>query len=145
MVKKKEPIKKNAVKPKKQPKAGNGEPKPWQFQKGESGNPLGAKLHDPEIKQLKSLTKKELVEIGNLIIKGNIADLKAVSKAETSTVLHTMLASVAARIISKGDMAALDVLLNRLVGKVKDEVHHGGEVRLPQVVISLPSNRKEAV
>lgn len=112
------------------------------WKKGQSGNPAGARKHDPELKRLKNLTKHELIEIGNLVIKGNVAELKAIASNPKATVIQTMLAAVSVKIISKGDMGALDVLLNRLVGKVKDE--QAIVVSPGQVVVSLPSNGREA-
>lgn len=148
MAKKIEPKKKKANSKKSKAKAsassGGVKEKPWLFQKGQSGNPEGGRAHDPELRELKTLTKKELVDVGNIIVKGDVANLKKIAADESATVLQRMLASVTARIISKGDMQALDVLLNRLVGKVKDEVKLGGELNLPQVIVTLPSNRKEA-
>ncbi len=55
-----------------------------------------------------------------------------------------MIASVAVRIIQGGDMHALDILLNRLVGKVKDEVMQQMEIRTPQVIVTLPDNGRSA-
>lgn len=115
------------------------------WKKGQSGNPLGGKAHNPELKRIKNLTNNELVEVANLIIKGSINDLKEMKDDDEQTVLKRMLASVAVKIISKGDMHALDVLLNRLVGKVKDKLDVEGFSLAPgaQVIISLPSNGRE--
>lgn len=121
----------------------NQPPKEYQFKKGQSGNPLGGKIHDQDLKRIKHLTKQELSEVANLIIKNNVEELKSLAKAPNSSVIQVMLASVAIKIISKGDMHALDVLLNRLVGKVKDEVHHSGSVPA-QVIVTLPANGREA-
>lgn len=114
---------------------------PHQFKPGQSGNPQGARLHDPELRAVRNLTKKELADIGNLIIKGDHKALRKLAKSESATVLQRMLASVAVRIIDKGDMGALDILMNRLVGKVKDEV---ALTNLPQVNVTLPANGREA-
>lgn len=92
------------------------------FKKGQSGNPLGGKLHNPELRMIKHLTQSELIEIGNLVIKNNTDRLREIAKDPQASVIKVMIASVAVKIISKGDMHALDVLLNRLVGKVKDQV-----------------------
>jgi len=97
--------------------------KKHQFKKGEpSANPLGAKLHNPEIRAIKNLTESEMVEIGSLILKGSLDELKAIKDAPGTTALKAMMASVAIKTIAKGDHQALDALLNRLIGKVKDEV-----------------------
>ncbi len=115
--------------------------KPYQWKKGQSGNPAGKKPDPPELKRLKNLTKAELVDVGNLIIKGDVGTLQRLAKDPQATVLQRMLAAVAAKIINKGDMQSLDVLLNRMVGKVKDEVALTSN--LPQVVVNLPSNGRE--
>ena len=120
-------------------------PKAHRFKKGQSGNPLGGKLHDPAVKAFKNLTKAEMVIVGNMIIKGDIEGIKELAKDPKANVLQAMIASVAARVISKGDMQALDVLLNRLIGKVKDEVLHSGDVlNAPQIVVTMPSNGRRA-
>jgi hypothetical protein len=115
---------------------------PWK--PGQSGNPLGGKMHDPALKAIKNLTKAELVTIGNLIIKRDIKALKEVIDSKDATVLQVMLASVAEKIIRQGDMHALDILLNRLVGKVKDEIMHQGEINTPQIIVTLPDNGRSA-
>ncbi len=120
-------------------------PERSRWKKGQSGNPAGGKKHDPALKRLKNLTKTELIDIGNLVIKGNIVELKAIAKNPDATVIQTMLASVAVKIIEKGDMSALDVLLNRLVGKVKEEIHASiDQANPPQIIVTLPSNGREA-
>ncbi len=118
-------------------------PKKAQWKKGQSGNPSGRPAEPPELKHLKLLTKQELVEVANLVIKGDVDTLLALRKDKKQSVIKVMVASVAARIIMKGDMQALDVLLNRLVGKVKDEFKFEGEVR-GKVIVQLPSNGREA-
>lgn len=114
------------------------------WKKGQSGNPAGKPPDPPELKALKNLTKKELVDVANIIIKGNTDELLGLKDDPDASVLQVMIASIAVRVIKKGDMAALDILLNRLIGKVKDEVEHSGSMNLPQVVVKLPSNGKEA-
>lgn len=120
----------------------NNPPEHSRFKPGQSGNPLGGKLHDPALKAVKNLTKKELAEIGNLVVKGDVAMLRELAEDEGETVLKRMVASVCFRVIDFGDMGALDTLLNRLVGKVKDEVKHEGDVA--RVIVTLPSNGREA-
>ncbi len=111
-----------------------------QFEPGHSGTNLPDKLSTIINRSLKGLTKKELLEAANLVIKGNINELIYLSRCEDASSLHVMLASVVKRVIQKGDMHALDTLLNRLVGKVKDEVEHTGNMNLPQVIVTLPDN-----
>ena len=118
-------------------------PKHSRFKKGQSGNPLGGKLANPEMRAIRNLTEAEMVNIGSLILKGSIKDLQAIAKDPNSTVLQAMMAAVAVKTMQKGDAQALDVLLNRLIGKVKERVEVTGNALAPLVVVSLPSNGRE--
>jgi hypothetical protein len=96
--------------------------KPTQFKKGQSGNPSGRTKLGKEMCKLMRLTRREIADVGSLIVKGSYAQLEKIDKDKNETVLRRMMASVAIRSVKKGDYGALDALLNRLVGKVKDEV-----------------------
>ena len=113
------------------------------FKKGQSGNPKG-RPKDLLGKKMRQLTAEEFAEIANLIIKGSIEELRAISKDESQSALRVMIAAVAVKTISKGDMDALDKLLNRLVGKVKDHVQVTGMNGGPQVILTMPLNGSEA-
>lgn len=126
-------------------------PKAYQFKKGQSGNPLGARLHNPELRAIKRLTRAEVAEIGTLIVSKNITKLKAIVKDaqknpdSAHSALKVWIAMVALKGMTKGDAHAMDVLLNRLVGKVKDEIEltgkEGGPIR--QLVGQMtPEERK---
>ena len=95
-------------------------------------------------KMMRQLTAEEFAEIANLIIKGSIDELKAIAKDSKQTALRVMIASVAVKVIHKGDMGALDTLLNRLVGKVKERVEVTGANGAPQVIAYIPDNGKAA-
>jgi hypothetical protein len=107
------------------------------FKKGQSGNPKG---RPPDMlgKKMRQLTAEEFAEIANLIIKGSIEELRAIAKDDSQSALRVMIAAVAVKTIQKGDMNALDTLLNRLVGKVKEHVEHtNSDV---QVILTMPDN-----
>lgn len=92
------------------------------WRKGQSGNPLGGQKHNPELKMIRNLTEQEVVEIGSLVVKGSIKELRAIAKDEDGSAIRCMIAAVAVKVMSKGDPQALEVLLNRLIGKVKEKV-----------------------
>ena len=92
------------------------------FKKGQSGNPLGRSLENPEMKKLKNLTEAEMVEVGSLVVKGTIKQLRAIKDDPNASALKCMMAAVAIKTISTGNPQALDILLNRLVGKAKERV-----------------------
>jgi len=99
---------------------------------------------------MQTLTKKELAEIGNLICKKSPLEIKDMvndalaGESETSSI-HCMVAAVVGNIIRKGDMMQLNALLDRLIGKVKDEVKHEGkfEVSTKSTIVVLPHNGRD--
>lgn len=112
------------------------------WKKGQSGNPGGRTKESPELKKIKNLTRIELVEVGNLIIKNDMKALRAVKKDPKASVLKVMIAAIADKAVKNGDMYKLDLLLNRLIGKVTDKLEVEG-VSAPQVIVTLPSNGRE--
>lgn len=111
---------------------------------GQSGNPSGRPPEDPALRAVKMMTKAELGKIGQLILDGDYETLVELAADKEASVLTQMFASVCLRIINKGDASALDMLLNRIVGKVKDEIEHSGNGQLAKVIVTLPSNGREA-
>lgn len=112
---------------------GGNPPEKYRFKKGRSGNPLGGKLHNPELRAIKRLTAQEVAEIGALILSKNYKALKRIAEDARSndhakaSVLKTWIATVAMKGIAKGDAHALDVLLNRLIGRVKEKIELTGD------------------
>lgn len=102
------------------------------------GNKLGKgrPVLTEEEKMLRKLTKAEVVELASLILKGNRKALTELNseKNQQATIFQAMLAKVALRIMATGDMDALDKLLNRLIGKVKEEVEVSGEGLRPVIM-----------
>lgn len=92
------------------------------FLPGQSGNPSGRPKVDPEIKKLRDLTKEQFKEIAEFIIQGDATTLREYKTRPGVTVLQQWIASVAITAIQRGDMASLDKLLDRLIGKVKEQV-----------------------
>lgn len=114
---------------------------PWK--PGESGNPAGGRKHNPEIRMLKRLTQEEFVDIGNMIISEDMASLTRIVKDDTETVLRRMVASVAKKVITTGDANTLDIFLNRLIGKVKDQVQVTGMGGGPLNIGFVRANQKK--
>lgn len=116
------------------------------FPPGNNANPLGPAAHNPAKRAMKRLTTDDLQDIGSLILKGDLPSLQAVAKDPTATVLRVWLASIAVKAINKGDPAALNMILDRLVGKPKAHVELTGSVAQgPQVVITLPDNGRTVI
>lgn len=97
-------------------------PEGKRFKKGQSGNPLGAALHNQDLKKVRRLTHEQVAEVGSMILEGNIEGLESIRQNEDSSVLKVWFASVAMKAIMKGDANSLSVVLDRIVGKVKTQV-----------------------
>jgi hypothetical protein len=115
------------------------------FQKGVSGNPLGAGAHNPVKKKIKRLTVQELEKILNLILYADPAKLEEIAKNNPS-ILKMWIASIAQHGIKKGDPSALFALLDRLVGKVPDKMRVTSEnmMNSVQAYAFIPINGSEA-
>lgn len=101
-------------------------PKAHRFKKGVSGNPLGAKLHNPELRAIKRLTAAEVAEIGALVVSKNLVALKAVIENPNASALKVWMATIAFRGIKSGNAKSLDILLNRLIGRTTEKIQISG-------------------
>lgn len=134
----------DAEKPKK--KKSNNPENVTPYKKGDAETRRrGRPTEPPELKLMRRLTKQELIEVGELVIMGNIATLKKLRTDDRCTVLKGMFISVCLKILRDGDMEKFDRLISRFIGKVKDEVDltHLGEAP-GRVLVVLPSNGREA-
>lgn len=95
-----------------------------------------------EEKALRHLTKTEVTELASMILKGSNDELLGLKDNPNTTIFQTMIASVAIAIIKKGDMDALDKLLNRLIGKVKEEVDVNTR-NLTPVILKFEDNGRQ--
>lgn len=101
---------------------------PTMFRPGVSGNPEGARAHDPLKKALKRITQPEVHDVMAMILGCDLEGLQAVTKDKNSSVLRVWVASAAVKAINKGDLGALEILLNRLHGKPQERVKLSGSV-----------------
>lgn len=111
---------------------------------GPSPNPKGRGVN-PFNAAFKKLTISEFEDIANLIVKGNLEALKEIAKNSDSSTIKVWVASCVIKAIQKGDFHGLDILLNRLVGKVRDTIHHTGDGSAPTPIVNvvIPSNGRE--
>lgn len=85
------------------------------WQKGKSGNPSGKPKNVFTSEELRKKIGKTLA-----LSKAQLAEILQDNK---SSVLDLVLASVAAKCIKDGDIAKMEFLFNRSLGKVKDIVN----------------------
>lgn len=127
----------------------NYNPKPGKkFVKGQIANPLGAAAHNKDVKIIRKLTCEDLETVISLIQFGKLNDLKAISQDRDANVLKIWIASIAVKAINKGDHAALNALLDRVIGKVKDKDAKsiiGDLSLLSPVRVYVPKNGSEEI
>ena len=112
----------------------NHNPKPIVKNKSKKGcpspNPKGNTANDRPVvkKQYQILSHAYIAEIGNILLTGNLPELKKIIDEREDgkrTVLEIWIASCAYKAIIKGEVDPIMRLLDRFVGKVPDqlEVH----------------------
>lgn len=104
------------------------------FQKGKSGNPLGAAAHNKEHKALRRLATNEITELGTLLLDGNVTAIVEAVKDPESSALKVWMGKIIAKGIEKGDPQSLSIILDRVVGKVKERVELSGDEQNPLVI-----------
>jgi len=120
--------------------ANSGSFKPGnQASKGKGRTPVPG-----DIKTARTLNKTELERILNKFLNMNVTELKAIAKHPSTSVLEVMLANIAAKAITQGDQVRLDFLLNRTIGKVKEQIQHSGEIGNPLTPYFAMSNAEKA-
>jgi hypothetical protein len=101
----------------------NKNPSPkTRFKKGQSGNMDGRTPVDPEIRKIKKLTTDDLKAMLSLLFNARDHELTEILKNENEPTLKKVIATALARARKTGDMKQIDLILNRAIGKVKEEV-----------------------
>lgn len=114
-----------------------------QFKPGQSGNPNGRPVLPGNIKTMRQWNQIKFAEFLNEFVDMTQDQLASKLKSGTCTMLEDMIISVMLHAKKKGDHQKINFLLDRLIGKVPNEIDvtTKGE-KLPSVMI-LPSNGRE--
>jgi hypothetical protein len=93
------------------------------FGPGNCANPNGRpKMTDPHLSDFsKNLTKTAVMASLSQMLDASEEDIDAILKDRTKPALQKAVASVIKACIVNGDYLRLEMLLNRTIGKVKDE------------------------
>lgn len=92
------------------------------FKPGQSGNPGGRPKLPEDIKEARKLNQVELERIINKYLAMDREAVKTAISAPGTPMMELMVASIVAQAAQKGDHQRLDFVLNRLVGKVKEQI-----------------------
>jgi hypothetical protein len=92
------------------------------YKPGQSGNVHRGVGMTPEyLKHIKSVSYIEAVKLISKYARMSYEELQATLEAKTAPVLELSIASIFSNSIRRGDFARLNFLLDRCIGKVKEE------------------------
>ncbi len=91
-----------------------------QFKKGISGNPSGRPSLPIDVLKAKNINKVEFERVLNDFLMLPKEQLKVILDDDASTVMEQVLASFLDKAIAYGDHQRLGLILDRLIGKIKD-------------------------
>lgn len=114
------------------------------FPPGVSGNPAGRAPVPPELKAAKKLTAQLFQDCVNKLTQMSMAEIKEYLKDPKCTSLEAM---IAGQILAgvKGKTQPVNLLLDRTMGTLKQQVEHSGiPVNNSQVIITIPSNGRDS-
>ncbi len=97
-------------------------PEHTRFKPGQSGNPGGKAKLPEDIKEARSLNQIELERIINKYLYMDKDEVKASIQAPGTPMMELMVASIVAQAAQKGDHTRLEFVLQRMIGKVKDQI-----------------------
>ena len=80
------------------------------------------------------MTNEEITELGTLLLDGNISAIVDCVKDPASSALKVWMGKIIAKGIEKGDPQSLSIILDRVVGKVKERVEVSGDEQNPLVI-----------
>lgn len=92
---------------------------------GQSGNPERKGLSDPAATKIRQLTRAQIAEIGTVVLDGSLEDLNKIVTDPKASALRVWIATIIVDGIKQGDVVKLNALLDRIAGKVKQEIGFG--------------------
>lgn len=120
-------LKPGTFKRKPQPSSGSAAEKPKRkmpvgrrFKPGKSGNPEGARAHNPAIRALKNITLTVYREIIEVVMTGNLDMLRAIIKNPESSAVQVGVARAFLNACKRGDYTVIEKIAERIVGKIPD-------------------------
>lgn len=93
------------------------------WKKGESGNPIGSRAHNPATRALKKITLESYREMIELVLTGNLSQLKEIAENPKTPALQVGIATAFMKAIKEGNHEIIERIAERLVGKIPDELN----------------------
>lgn len=115
-----------------------------QFKSRPVADPIHAGSQKSALEQIKKLTAQEVAEIGSIVLGSDMSSLRDLVESEEATVLTKMIAAIAYKAIRTGNIHALDMLLDRIIGKAGDQLEATDTNSGPRVILYLPDSGRSA-
>lgn len=96
--------------------------KPFHFKKGQSGNPQGGRAHNPASKALRNLTIDSYREIIELVMTGNLGELRKLSESRTVPAIQVGVARAFLKALNRGDYDIIERIAQRIIGKIPEVI-----------------------
>lgn len=94
------------------------------FKKGQSGNPLGGKMHDPALRALRKMSKELYAEIVHMLMTSTLEEIKKAGEDPKTIAAKRFVCIAFAKAMQRGDYSTFRTILSEVIGKVPDEVKH---------------------
>lgn len=113
------------------------------FRKGQSGNPKGRPRLPEDLRKSKKMNK--IIFQGLLLkyLNCSLDELKRFKASPDTKALDRIVIAVIINAISKGDEKRLGFLMDRIIGKVKDEVEFTGDTGDKKIIVNFTQPKSE--
>lgn len=92
------------------------------FKPGQSGNPSGRPPVPEDVRHARLMNKNDFARLLNQMMKLSIPEITEISASEDAPVSEVMAAQIILAAAAEGDPKRADFILDRWIGKVKDEI-----------------------
>lgn len=115
------------------------------FKPGQSGNPGGRPKLPEDVREARTFNKIECERVLNKFLTWPLEDLAAFVSDKKSPVLEALVARILLEGVKRGDHVRLEWVMQRLIGKVKEEIDLTTKGSLHFQVVNLINNIEKEV
>ena len=113
------------------------------FMPGVVTNPNGRPRLPEDIKTIRELTQAEFTRVSNKYLQMSSEEIEAIVKEPSTPMLELMVASIISKAVIYGDQNRLNLLLDRLIGKVPIPVARSADPQILEKLKDLESKTDE--
>jgi tRNA A37 N6-isopentenylltransferase MiaA len=106
------------------------------IKKGEIRNPTGRPRKLVSTLMIEGYRKSEIVDTIEKIVAMRVDELKQIFESKESTILEKIIANSLKKSLEKGNLDAVETLLNRVHGKPKESIDHNVDSKKDMIFIT---------